>query len=121
MMNEDKVDMEVKYIDISQYKLDDLLTLPRHYFVEQIYLVMTAKEKLLIKANSLKEVCNFIEKENEFHIEMDRFPLIILIEEAHYEQIDNDILTRDEGILALYRDEVLTCLEETLKRFMDFI
>ena len=39
----------------------------------------------------------------------------------HYVDIPKDILTRDEGILALYRDEVLTCLEETLKRFMDFI
>lgn len=111
----------MSYLDISQYKLDDLSTLPQHHFVEQIYLLITANGSFLIKANSLKEVCNFIEKENEFHIEMDRFPLIILIEEAHYEQIDNDILTRDEGILALYRDEVLTCLEETLNKIKEYV
>lgn len=121
MMNEDNWGIRMKYVDISHYKLDDLFTLPQHYFVEQIYLAITAKENLLIKANSLKEVCDFIGKADGFHIEIDKFPLIILIEEAHYEQIDNDILTRDEGVLALYRDEVLIRLKETLKTFKDYV
>ena len=53
--------------------------------------------------------------------EIDKFPLIILIEEAHYEQIDNDILTRDEGVLALYTDEALIRPKETLKTFKDYV
>ena len=109
------------YLDISHFKLDDLLILPNHYFVEQVYLVITARENLLIKANSLKEVCNFIEKENKFHIEQDILPMIILIEEYHYEQVGKDILTRDEGVLALYRDEVLIRLEETLKTLKNYV
>ena len=113
MMNEDNLGIRMKYVDISHYKLDDLFTLPQHYFVEQIYLAITS--------NSLKEVCDFIGKADEFHIEIDKFPLIILIEEAHYEQIDNDILTRDDGVLALYRDEVLIRLKETLKTFKDYV
>lgn len=102
------------YVDLIKYKyLDDVKIAENNHFIEQIYAIILPTEKFFIKANSFKDVANYLEK--NFHIDKkDNMPLIVLISENHYELIEDEIYTGDHGLIALYYDDFVSKLEKLL-------
>ena len=102
------------FVDLIKYRyIDDVKIDENNHFIEQIYAIILPTERFFIKANSFKDVANYLEE--KFHVdEKDSMPLIVLIGENHYELIEEEIYTGDHGLIALYYDDFVSKLEKLL-------